>query len=86
MARKIENRAFTINCLRTIARSPKVLASLRLRALDRLAVMEGFYPVQLDRPSGSNLTRYTQEVKTGVDERVEQMLKQLGGTNENNLS
>jgi hypothetical protein len=83
MPRKVETRAFVINCLKAIARNPKVHPALRVKVLDRISVMEKFYQVALELKQ--NATRDMIETKTDIDERVEQMLKQLGGDNASEL-
>jgi len=77
MPRKIENRAFVMNQLRWIAGHKKTPIAMKIRCLDRLAVMENFYPIGLSDYYGPSAGREMPEVKEDIDEKVSKMLKQV---------
>lgn len=74
---RLDTRTFVINTLRAIAGNAKNPAQTRLRALDRIAVMETYYPVHILAAATPDANRKLQSPQTGVDEGVEQMLRQL---------
>lgn len=80
------NRQFVINQLRVIAGNGKNTPVMRLRALDRIAVMEKFYPVVVEDDFGPNATRDKADPQAKVDEGVEKMIRQLKEENNAELS
>lgn len=82
---KQETRVFMINQLRAIASSRKVHASIRLRCLDRIAVIEKYYDLRLSDFYGPSVNAKANDLSE-FDKRVEEMLDKLKGGENGELS
>ena len=85
--RKIELRAFLIGCLKSIARDLKATHVMRMRAIDRIAIMEKYYPVALLDAPTVNAGREMQDPATNeLDSKVQKLLDQINGGDDAKLS
>lgn len=92
MPRKLENRTFVENQYRYLSTYKKASAAIRLRAVDRLAVMCGFLKITLEDQEPESGKHVEELPVPEVNNKVEAMLQQAardrkkGGANADKLS
>jgi len=72
-----QNLRFCINILKDVAKNRCTPVSLKVKCIDRIALLEGYYQVLLTEYYGPNSGKTIPDVAKELDDQVEKMLKQI---------